>query len=353
MSRENAFELLADLDACFVEEAAHYEPPKAAGAPERIVRMSKKRIITFALAAALLLALSVTAYAAWSIHTARQQELKADLQIEEKNVSNYVEFNVSEDSEEGVVLLSAVNDGQEERLYVNVSPVTEAEAAGFPKQTRFFWRIDGDELGGFAGPQLPANVNVSGEEAIRAAVEQYAYDAASKTMTLECYVNLESAREAMERLHTDVLPLQVGMAVGEGEARWFGTLDFSPTREQKRSFDFSHAVYHDRELDREIEILSLELTPFSAVWRVHYEGDASFHTPEADWDAYRPWSILEDRICMETQIIFSDGSSFSTGGALTTPYENGAVNLSCGWGSAIDINDVQRIVLGDQILWQK
>ena len=114
-----------------------------------------------------------------------------------------------------------------------------------------------------------------------------------------------------------------------------------------------------RELERlrdlppkEIEIVGLELTPFSATWKVSYEGAASFHTPEADWTAYEPWSMLEDKVCMEAKLVFSDGSTFSTGGALTTPYENDVVNLFCGWGGAINIDDVQRIVLGDVILWE-
>ncbi len=31
---------------------------------------------------------------------------------------------------------------------------------------------------------------------------------------------------------------------------------------------------------------------------------------------------------------------------------NGFVNLNCGWGSAINIDDVQRIALGDLVLWE-
>ena len=83
-----------------------------------------------------------------------------------------------------------------------------------------------------------------------------------------------------------------------------------------------------------------------------YEGAASFHTPEADQKAYAPWSILEDRVCIDAKLVFSDGSDFFTGGALTCPFENGVVNLHCGWGSAINIDDVQRIVLGDLVLWE-
>ena len=91
--------------------------------------MKKKRIITLALAAALILALSVAAYAVWSIHTERQQELKADLKIEENNVSSYMEYTAPDEQASGLVLLSSVNDGQEQHVYVNISPVTKKEAA--------------------------------------------------------------------------------------------------------------------------------------------------------------------------------------------------------------------------------
>ena len=170
-------------------------------------------------------------------------------------------------------------------------------------------------------------------------------------MTLQCFLDVNMVKSAMAELGTDTVPLRVGMIIGDDAPRFFGPVSFTLTEEQSRYFDFGHAVYHDAELDRDIEIVGLELTPFSAVWKVSYEDAAAFHTPEADPEAYGPWSILEDKVCIETRLIFSDGSAFSTGGALTTPYENGTVNQYCGWGRAIDIEDIQQIVLGDLVLW--
>ena len=169
---------------------------------------------------------------------------------------------------------------------------------------------------------------------------------------MECYIDVAFIEKATAALGTESLPLLVYMTVGDNEPRSFGPIPFSLTEVQRRDFDFGHAVYHDTELDKEVEIIALELTPFSALWKLRYEGAAAFHTPEADWEAYRPWAILEDKIGMETQIIFSDGSVFTTGGALTTPYKDGEVNLCCGWGAAIRIDDVQRIALGDLTLWE-
>ena len=65
MNREKAFAALGELDDKLIAEAIRYAPGEAAGSPARI-RPVKKRILTLALAAVLLLALSITAYAAFS-----------------------------------------------------------------------------------------------------------------------------------------------------------------------------------------------------------------------------------------------------------------------------------------------
>ena len=323
---------------------------------ENTARKTAKRMFTLALAAALLLALGAAAWAVWSIHISRQQDLRTDLKIEEINASSYMEYDVTGQEKSGsaasLVLLSAVNDGTEQRIYVDVSPVAKEDIARFPSDVRFAWSIAGTEIGGFAGPQLPAALSLSGDEAIRNAVLEYAYDEGTETLTLQCYADVKFLEKAMADLGTDSVPLQVHMTVGENDSHTFGPVPFKLTDEQKRSFEFGPAQYRDKELDKTIEIVGLELTPFSAVWKVRYEGAASFHTPEADWETYKPWSILEDRVCIDAKLIFSDGSEFSTGGALTCPYEDGVVNLHCGWGSAINIDDVQRIVLGDLVLWE-
>ena len=350
MKRETISQALDLLEDRHISDTASFDPGAMQVPPGRITAMKKKRIISLALAAALILTLSVAAYAAWSVHAAKQQELKADFQITENNVDSYVEYAVPDEGE-GLVLLSAVNDGQEQRVYLNISPVTEEEAAAFPENAGFGWRIEGTDCGGYAAPHLPVNQSVSGTERIRAAVLAHAYDRDTQTLTLQCFIDVQLFRKAAAELGTESVPLTVQMSV-DGDSRSFGPVSLSLTAEQRRYFDFGHALYHDEETDREIELVGLELTPFSAVWKMHYEGDEAFHRPDADWETYGPWIQLEDKICIQARLIFSDGSEFSTGGALTCPYENGTVNPFCGWGGAIDIGDVQRIVLGDLVLWE-
>lgn len=316
-------------------------------------RAPRRALRTILIAAALTALFTLTAYAVSSIHAARQSELRQELNITGSKTESYVEYPVPTEQAPGVVLLSAISDGQEQKVYVNVSPVTPEEleriAAG---ELSLHWEIEGTGFSGFAAPQLPPDLTLSGREEIAAAVKEHAYDEQTGTLTAECWIWMEKLREIMAEQGADSVGLSLYMGPRDGEQRCFGTAPFTPTEEERRVFDFGHAVYHDPDSGLDIELVGLELTPISAVWKVHYEGDAAFHTPGEDWDAYAPWSTLEDKVCIEAQLIFSDGSRFSTGGALTCPYENGTVNQYCGWAKAIDVHDVQRIVLEDLTLWE-
>lgn len=337
MKRELLSQAFGEMDESYILEAYRPVPEDASSASERIVHMKKKRIITIALAAALALALGITAFAAWSIHSERQQELRTELKIDENNVSSYVEYDVSDEPAGGLVLLSAVNDGQTQRVYVNVSPVSEEEASD-PKGTEpfpvYIVSIDGTEFGGSA--------------------QKYAYDKETQTLTLECFLDVSHLKKAAAELGTDAVPLSVQIITGIDAYRSFGPISFMMTGRQLRVFDFGSALYHDPETDKDIEIVGLDLAPFGAVWKVHYEGDAEMQTLKFDdWEAYKPWCDLEENVCKEAKIIFSDGTEFSIGGSQYNYYEDGAVHLWNSWKlSAINIDDVQRIVIGDLILWE-
>lgn len=368
MKRETITQALGGLDDRFVSEAAVYAPGTMQEGPERIVRMKKKRFLSIVLAAALILALGITAYAAWSTHAARQEEIKADLKIEENNVSSYAEYPVpeaanstvsdvpeEEGSESELVLLSAVNAGEFQRVYVNISPVSEkciADYPGYPGALNFSWSIDGTDLGGYASPRTPSGITLHGQEAIRDAVLQYAYDRETQTLTLECIVENMFLEKAAAALGTGSFPLLVHMSDKDIEMQTFGPVSFTPVDKQTRYFDFGHAVYTDAASGKSIEISGLELTPFGAVWKVRYEGAEAIHSPNGDPADAEVWSMLEDKVCIESQLFFSDGSAFSTGGALSAPYTSGAVELHCEWGSAINIDGIQKIVLGDLVLWK-
>ncbi len=84
MNRELLSRALGEIDESFLAEAYRPVPEAASGSSERIVHMKKKRIITFALAAALILALGIGAYAAYGTVSGPEAAEKVALeQIEE------------------------------------------------------------------------------------------------------------------------------------------------------------------------------------------------------------------------------------------------------------------------------
>lgn len=93
MNREKLFESLAGIDEKYVAEALRYSPEAASGSSERIVHLKKKRMISFALAAALILALGVAAYAVFSTYSTRVPEPEETFRINwAENASGYIEW---------------------------------------------------------------------------------------------------------------------------------------------------------------------------------------------------------------------------------------------------------------------
>lgn len=73
MNREQLSNIISNVDERHIAEAARFDPALRGRSPERIGTMKTKRIITLALAAALILALGVGAYAA--VYSRRVQDL--------------------------------------------------------------------------------------------------------------------------------------------------------------------------------------------------------------------------------------------------------------------------------------
>ena len=63
MRREQLSRVFGNLEDRQIAEAFAFDPDRCDHAPERIVPMKKKKIVSFVLAAALILALGATAYA--------------------------------------------------------------------------------------------------------------------------------------------------------------------------------------------------------------------------------------------------------------------------------------------------
>jgi len=106
---------------------------------------TKKLFRTILIAAAITALMGITAYAVSSIHAARQQALRADLQIQENSVSGYTEYPESgpdsapapsttaetRQAEPKIQLISSLQQGDFQAVYFSLSPVPEERARSF------------------------------------------------------------------------------------------------------------------------------------------------------------------------------------------------------------------------------
>ena len=100
MNREMLFDALADVEEAYIAEALCYSPEASSGFSERIVHMKKKRIISLALAAALILAMGAAAYAA-DLFGMRAMFMKNTSSTDNPN-SGYVSFTQPQGVPEGM-----------------------------------------------------------------------------------------------------------------------------------------------------------------------------------------------------------------------------------------------------------
>ena len=325
-------------------------------------RKGHKRIFTVALAAALVFALSITAFAAYSLHQQRQEALRNALQIEQNNVTGYVEYD--ETDTEGVTLLSAIHDGQFQRVYVNVSPVTEEEARSGLATDLFRFSTDGGKSGGTAiipfdsdrldeVPMVDVYNELDGKtfrskdpEGLKKLMMDYSYDKETQTLTLECNiwkdalsdtVNLTILRfnEADELVHT------------------YGSVTFTPTDAQMREIRFAQPVeLYNKDLQESCRVIGVRLTPLSAAWLVEIEDAEELYggntnLTDAQREAQISWLNCTD-ILSSASLIMADGNEHKTGIILSDPYANGLIMPTSHWTTTIDINAINGVRIADQ-----
>ena len=135
MKREQLSEIIGNLDDRQIAEAYQFDPELCGRSPERIGRMKIKRIVTFALAAVLILALGVTGYA---VYRGRVQDLVMKSREEDVVLIDEDSDIVLTDEDSDIVLV-----GEEEE-----APAAEPQAARYDP-------LPGDtdmiSLQGFAG----------------------------------------------------------------------------------------------------------------------------------------------------------------------------------------------------------
>ena len=327
-------------------------------------RKGHKRIFTATLAAALVFALSITAIAAYSFHQQQQEALRNRLQVDNNHISSYVEYD--ETKAEGVTLLSAIHDGDFQRVYVNVSPVTEEEARSGLATDVFRFSTDGGKSGGTAIiPFDEARLNevsmvdvyneldgttfrTKDPEGIKELMMDYSYDKDTQTLTLECNiwkdalsdtVNLTILRfnEADELVHT------------------YGTVTFTPTTAEMREIRFAEPVeLYNEELQESCRVIGVRLTPLSAAWLVEIEEAQELYggntnLTDAQREEQLSWLNCTD-VLSSAALIMDNGSEHNTGIILSDPYVNGLIMPTSSWANTIDINAVSAVRIQNQIV---
>ena len=235
-------------------------------------RIRRKSFGTILIAAVLIFALSITAYAVSSFHQRRKQELREWLSVEQNNVAGYVEYE--EEIEKGVTLLSAINSGNFQDVYVNVTPVSEEQARNSVGDDVFLWSIDGGKSGGFpsvpfdAGKLTEADlVTVHNEELgttfqsydierIRELAMEESYDAESKTLTLKLSIPSDQLAGKNE--------VEIGVYLfneNEEKNHCLGTVMFMPTQSDMREIRFEKPVEFENETTGEAgQIIGIRLS---------------------------------------------------------------------------------------------
>lgn len=324
-------------------------------------RKGHKRMFTVAIAAALVFALSITAFAAYSIHRQRQEALRDTLQIDENNVSSYVEYDTEHAGY--VTLLSAIHDGEFQKVYVNISPVSEEEVRSGLGADSFCFSADGGNSYGVANVPFDTArldevqmVDVYNEsdgttfqtkdlEQMKQLMMDYSYDKETLTLTLECNIWEAAMRDSIE------LTIVRFDEAGE-KVHTYGTVTFTPTAAETREIRFAQPVeLYNEALQESCRVIGVRLTPTSAAWLVEMDDAEKLFggnaLSAAETEAQLSWLNCTD-ILSSAMLIMDDGSECKTGVILADPYENGIVMPTTSWTTTIDINAVTGVRIGDR-----
>ena len=376
LNAETLLDAMGGIRQDYITEAA------ALLAYERPLRHRSRRKLwrTLLIAAAITALLSVTAYAAASIHQRRQQELKEDLKIEENHVSDYVQAEPAQTGSggPGITLLS-VQPSYDDfiRFYVDVYPVPEdyvrdGITGGAAVETGEDWDLRSvnyfttlDDKGwqeAFihtrdwdfeAADKLPVtdeNGN-SWQQPTAAAIQkkqrEQGYDAETKTLTLECIFNRGDLPADAAAAEVHIICAEYLANIDEqgietdndvGVLIDFGTVSVPLAETAVRTVYFTEP----RELRFEGQagtvtgrLMGAELNADGLVWL--YEMDTGYGGEDllALTDAYEADAVLE----------LADGTTRMVGVSVRS--ETGPVRRDyCGVSGTVDIDAVTAIRAG-------
>ena len=390
MTKLNWEAVLDQIDDEFIREAAENDGRRVSAHPDgketlkmntSRARRGSRRFVTLAAAVALLLALGVTAYAISSIHQRRQAELKESLSIEENQVESYVEYDTgAEENAAGIALLSAVADGEFQKVYVNISPVSREDVSACAGTAKFACSVDGGNTFGFADPYVPEeewlklsesdyvtenNPDTGGEiqyvnpAAVSRLWLEHAYDEETQTLTLECQI-LRSEMDCTKPVELRIWGITMRPKDEGGTDvsldRDYGSVSFNPTGLEVRELMLdTPVVFENSETGECGSIEGLTVYPTGLTWLITHPDAENVH--RSDWTEeeraeYRPlqvsWLNSIEEALSGAKLNFTDGTSFAIPVIVRMPFEDGWAKGVTYWKKTININAIESVEIMGQ-----
>lgn len=337
-------------------------------------RALRKTARTILLAAVIAGLLGVTAFAlGLSIHRQRQEEIRQQLKIDENDVEDYVEFPVPEEPEaapaEGATLLSTMNDGEFQQVWVvlnGVAPEMIDSIAACEQVDR-----DGTPLGPDDHRYLWVHWTLDGEsygetDTVAGHSIREGYDAETQTLTLQACVLLDNlpADGTSVELRFQVLDFIDYGSKGYTDAELvcdLGSVEIQRTAQTTRTLWFPEPIpFENPEQGGEGEFLGVEISATGVNWILRYDGMEEIFRPHefateeerlayCEWE--RSWLLAIEAVERTATVNFADGSSRSGLVPLASQRTDGAVKDLCSFGrDTIDVNQVVSVTIGGETI---
>ena len=369
--------------------------------PRRHTAAFSRRAVTLALAAALLLALGVTAYAVGlSIHAKRQEELRNEYQVEENHVNAYREYETPEEVQPGVTLLAAYNGGGGVFVYVNISPVSPEEVRSpfFQTETEdgkiyyLTYIAELEEDPGYAQMAMPRvgrdwdylpeeqevvtdeysgnSYTLITEEGNNRRYLVQAYDAETQTLTLQFNMSLDALPEGAESFTVHLRSYDNYASMDEESLlarmdeetvrRDFGSVTVPIPEPDIVEFSIPEPICFTNPYDNcELQLLGGRFTAMGFGWIIHFDDmqnvlgklDQSDETAfRAAFERQLSWLNFMDECTADACLIFSDGSTLPFAGSAAYQWLSDERILTQGgsWGGTIDVHDVVAVQVAGQ-----
>lgn len=242
----------------------------------RILRLTGRGLLIAAVLACLM---TVTAVAAGlSIHQRRQEELRDELNIEENKLGNYMEFSVPQETEPpeepSVTVLSAINDGSRQIVFLDLCPVSIQELNHLRAQAE---SRSGSPVSRTNSLELYL-VDEDGSERSWGGVYPFYREDGSpmydyETHTLTCAVTIST-----DRFREPGSPVRIRLEMLDKThrpVRDFGSAEINWTESVERRIFFAEpVVFQTPDTGEEGRIVGIELSNASFAWLIEIPAEA-------------------------------------------------------------------------------